>query len=231
MSGCPRVQIAGVLDVAEALLLARLGVDSVGLPLRLAVHPQDVGEAEAARIVAALPPGVRAVCITYETDPAAVAALCRDLGTDAVQLHADMTPAALTRLRALAPALYVIKSVIVPPAPDAAAVEALVSGALALCPHCDALLTDSSDPATGATGATGRTHDWAVSRRLARAVPLPLILAGGLNPGNVAAAVAAVSPAGVDAHTGVEDAAGRKDPALTAAFVRAARRALDRLPH
>jgi len=104
--------------------------------------------------------------------------------------------------------------------------EALVTQALALAPHSDALLTDSLDPATGATGATGRTHDWEASRRLALASPRPLIMAGGLTPDNVAAAVAAVRPAGVDAHTGLEDAAGRKDPALVADFVGAARAAL-----
>jgi phosphoribosylanthranilate isomerase len=223
VTGCPRVQIAGVLDLDEALMLARLGVDSVGLPLRLAVHAPDVGEAEAARIVAALPPGTGSVCITYETDPKAVAALCTALGVGAVQLHAAMAPAALAAVRARCPGLFVIKSVIVPPGPDAAALEALTAEGLALAAHCDALLTDTADPATGATGATGKTHDWDVSRRLAEVSPVPLVLAGGLCPANVREAIRAVRPAGVDAHTGVEGPDGRKDPALVAGFVAEAR--------
>lgn len=227
MRPCPRVQVAGVRDLDEALMLARLGVDSVGLPLRLAVHAPDVTEAQAARIVAALPPGLLAVCITYATDPVEVDALCRAVGTAAVQLHAPMPPAALAALRARRPDLYIIKSVIVPPAPEPALREALLAEARALAGHCDALLTDSLDPASGATGATGRVHDWGVSALLARACPLPLILAGGLGPDNVAAAVRAVRPAGVDAHTGLEDALGRKDPALVAAFAARARAALD----
>ncbi|MFW5837260.1 MAG: phosphoribosylanthranilate isomerase, partial [Desulfovibrionaceae bacterium] len=73
-----------------------------------------------------------------------------------------------------------------------------------------AFITDTFDPATGASGATGLTHDWSVSRRLVELSPRPVILAGGLGPDNVAAAVRAVRPAGVDAHTGLEDASGAK---------------------
>lgn len=223
MRPCPRIQVAGVHDPGEALALVRAGVDSVGLPLRLAVHAEDCGEAEAARIVAALPPDVLAVCITYATDPDEAAALCAALGVGGIQLHADLEPAALARLRALRPDLYVIKSLIVPPNPGPDGLRKLEDQAAALAPHCDALLTDTADPASGATGATGKTHDWAVSRRLAELSPRPLILAGGLHPGNVREAVLAVGPAGVDAHTGLEGPDGRKDPALVAAFVAEAR--------
>lgn len=218
MTACPRIQIAGARDRDEALLLARAGVDSVGFPLRLAVHAPDTTEDEAARIIAALPDAVLPVCITYATDPPEIDALCRKLGVPAVQLHADMPPRALAALKALRPDLYVIKSIIV--RADAVDLGAQVR---AQAPHCDAFLTDSHDPATGATGATGLTHDWETSRRLARTSPRPLILAGGLHPGNVRAAVAAVHPAGVDAHTGVEAPDGSKDFDLTAAFVREAR--------
>lgn len=223
MIPCPRIQIAGVHDPDEALLLARLGVDSIGLPLRLAVHAEDCTEAEAARIVSALPGGVAAVCITYLVEPAEVDALCASLGVGAVQLHADVQPAALAELRARRPDLFIIKSVVVHPDAGPAALRGLKRNALALAAHCDALLTDTADPATGATGATGKTHDWDVSRRLAEVSPVPLVLAGGLCPANVREAIRAVRPAGVDAHTGVEGPDGRKDPALVAGFVAEAR--------
>ncbi|MBU1002141.1 MAG: phosphoribosylanthranilate isomerase [Proteobacteria bacterium] len=228
---CPRIQIAGVLDREEALLLARLGVDSIGLPLRLAVHPEDISEAEAASIVHTLPGGVRAVLITYLTAPDEISALCDTLGVTCVQLHADMTAATLATLKATRPELYVIKSLIVPPAPDAKAMRRMEQRVLALAGHCDAFLTDTFDPSTGATGATGKVHDWAVSRRLAELSPLPLILAGGLNPDNVRQAILAVRPAGVDAHTGVESRDGRKDPVLVAAFVEQALAGFETLLH
>jgi phosphoribosylanthranilate isomerase len=85
-------------------------------------------------------------------------------------------------------------------------------------------LTDTFDPDTGASGATGKTHDWTVSRVLARKAGRPLILAGGLNPANVRQAILEVAPAGVDSHTGVEGPDGRKDRTLVERFVSEARR-------
>jgi phosphoribosylanthranilate isomerase len=64
-----------------------------------------------------------------------------------------------------------------------------------------------------------RTHDWGLSRRLVELSARPVILAGGLTPANVGQAISVVRPAGVDVHTGVEDATGRKDRARMLAFV------------
>ncbi len=102
--------------------------------------------------------------------------------------------------------------------------------ARAFAPSVDAFITDSFDPASGACGATGRVHDWAVSRMLAQSAGRPLILAGGLGPDNLAAAVAAVRPFGVDAHTGLEAPDGSKDPALCRRFASLARTLLARTP-
>ena len=91
-------------------------------------------------------------------------------------------------------------------------------------PFVDAYITDTHDPSTGADGATGKTHDWRISRELVKISPKPVILAGGLNPGNIQAAIAEVQPAGVDVHTGVEDDSGRKSSEKVAAFVAATRK-------
>jgi phosphoribosylanthranilate isomerase len=92
-----------------------------------------------------------------------------------------------------------------------------------LGPTVDAFITDTYDPATGADGATGMTHDWSLSRALVTRSDRPVILAGGLTPDNVRAAILAVGPAGVDVHTGVEGPDGRKDAARVRRFVAAAR--------
>ncbi len=91
----------------------------------------------------------------------------------------------------------------------------------------NAYITDTFDPATGATGATGKVHDWAVSHDLVALSPKPVIVAGGLTPNNVAAAIAATLAAGVDVHTGVEGPDGRKQADLVRAFLNAARQAFD----
>ena len=202
-------------------MVAACGATHVGLPLRLDFHAPDVDDAQARDIAAALRGLCRTVLITYQTDAAETLLLCRFLGVSGVQLHGRMPLAEVRALRAAAPELFIIKSLVIGRADEAA----LLTEARAHAPSVDAFLTDTFDPGTGASGATGCTHDWAVSRRLVQALPRPLILAGGLNPENVAEAVARVRPAGVDAHTGLEDASGAKDEARVRRFVARARAA------
>lgn len=227
MSGLRQIiQVAGVCSVDEALMLAVCGATHVGLPLRLAVHTPDTTEAQARDIVAALQGRAETVLITYLTDAEETLGLCRFLGVSGLQLHGAMPLGQVARLRQAAPQLFIIKSLVVGTAPEAE----ILACAEQHAPLVDAFLTDTFDPASGATGATGKVHDWAVSRRLAHALPRPLILAGGLAADNVASAILAVAPAGVDAHTGLEDTGGRKNETLVRRFVAEARRAFGSLP-
>jgi phosphoribosylanthranilate isomerase len=99
------------------------------------------------------------------------------------------------------------------------AVSANVEQAREYAPVADALLVDSRD-ATGA-GGTGEAHDWATARAIREAVDVPVIVAGGLTPENVAEAVRTVEPYAVDVSSGVERREGRKDHDAVAAFVEA----------
>ncbi len=210
-----------MIDRAEADLLVELGADWLGFPLRLAVHREDLSEADAARIVRALPSSTRAILITYLSDAASLVDLAQFLGVAAVQVHGDIAVSELARLRARAPRLLVVKSLVVRAGNEGELERTLVDAS----PHVDAFITDTFDAATGASGATGKTHDWDVSARLVAASTKPVILAGGLTSTNVAAAIARVRPAAVDVHTGVEGADGRKRRDLVEAFVAEARRA------
>jgi len=200
------VQIAGVIDEAEARLIEDCGVRYLGFPLRLPVHAEDLTEERAARIIRSLSPPSRAVLITYLEDAREIAEFRRALGTRIVQLHGDVDPRELRKLREIDPGLTVIKSLVIG-LHDAQTLEKTVT---ALRGFVDAFITDTFDPRTGASGATGKTHDWSVSRKLVETCGRPVILAGGLTPDNVRRAILEVRPAGVDAHSGVEDAAGRK---------------------
>jgi len=215
------VQIAGVIDLEEAQMLARCGVRYLGFPLRLPVQRPDLTEREAARIIERLEPPAQAVLITYLNDAGTIAAFCMELGVRIVQLHGNIGRHQLETLRALDPGLTVIKGLIVG-LQDDRALEAMLTE---LSPVVDAYLTDTFDPKTGASGATGRTHDWQVSRRLVELSDRPVILAGGLTPGNVRQAILEVQPSGVDAHSGLEDASGRKSREKVEAFVSEARAA------
>ncbi|CAM2006480.1 phosphoribosylanthranilate isomerase [Acanthopleuribacter pedis] len=223
--GPPMIQIAGVIDASEAAALVAAGVTYLGFPLRLAVHQPDCSEAEAARMIAGLPAGVHGVVITYLDQAEAILAFLDELGADAVQLHGPIQPIQLQRLREARPNLFIIKSLVIR--------RDNVSELLQQVQECalwvDAFITDTYDAASGASGATGKTHDWGVSRTLVTASPKPVILAGGLHPANVAEAIRQVRPAGVDVHTGVEAADGRKAMDKVTRFLGAARRAYQAL--
>ena len=221
----PPIQVAGIRSLAEAKMLADRGVTHLGYPLVLDHHDEDLPAAEVRKIVAAVGDAATHVLITYLTSPGEILELTRALGVRWVQLHAPMSAAALESLRALAPDLTIIKSVVF----GREDVEVTTAAALSWAPFVDWLITDTFDPDTGASGATGRTHDWALSAALARRSPRPVMLAGGLTPENVAQAITAVAPAGVDVHTGVEGPGGFKDPARVSAFVAASRAALEGL--
>ena len=215
----PPIQIAGVMDEREAELLVRLGATHLGFPLRLAVHAEDLSEEAAGGIIRGLPASCPGVLITYLEKADAIWEFCCQLGVRHVQLHGELSVVEATRLRTLGPDLFILKSLVVHPN-NGAQLEAIVR---ALELWVDAFITDTFDPRTGASGATGKTHDWSVSCRLVMLARKPVILAGGLRPDNVRAAIRRVRPAGVDVHTGVEGPDGRKDEQLVRQFVAEAR--------
>lgn len=219
------IQVAGVIDAEEAAMLLSAGVDWLGFPLRLPVHQEDLTEAEAARIIQSVIPAKRSVLITYLDRAAAISEFCRLLHCDIVQLHGNISTTELAALRKSDPSLFIIKSLVVKK-DNQSELENLLQRS---SPYVQAYITDTHDPLSGADGATGKRHDWAISRRLVQASRHPVILAGGLNPENVAEAIRVVQPAGVDVHTGLEDPDGRKDYQKTAAFVKNAREAFAKI--
>ncbi|CAM5611181.1 phosphoribosylanthranilate isomerase [Streptomyces canus] len=219
------VQVAGVIDAAEADMIIQQGADWLGFALRLPSGKDDIPEQDAAVIIKGLDAPHAGVLISYLTDAEEISDFCRELGVVAVQLHGDVETAQLRRLKEIRPDLFVLKSLVVKQ-DNAEELLKLVDDTHAFV---DMYITDTFDPRTGAKGATGLTHDWNVSAELVRRSPKPLMMAGGLNPENVGDAIRAVRPAAVDAHTGLEGPDGRKDRAKVAKFVAEARRAFDEI--
>jgi len=114
------------------------------------------------------------------------------VGASIIQIHGDIPVREMSRLRKINPNFTVIKSLIVKQENR----DALLSAVERWAPWVDVFITDPYDPLTGASGATGKTHDWEVSRVLVARSLKPVILAGGLNPDNVAPAIRAVRPWG-----------------------------------
>ena len=198
-----RVKVCGVTTPEDARMAAFAGADALGLNFHPA-SPRALRPTAAARIVAALPPFVQAVGLFVDPAPDQVEAALAETRLDCLQFHGDEPPALCRRF-----GLPYVKAVGVSAALDFDAFAARYADA-------HGLLLDASDGARH--GGTGRTFDWSLWPRSER----PLILAGGLTPDNVAAAVTATRPYAVDVASGVEgEAAGRKDPARLARFLRA----------
>ena len=212
-----RVQIAGVSSLEEALALERMGADALGFTVRLPGGIHDgLTEAKARSIIAVLPPFLACVAITYVDNARDAIDLCRGLGVAAIQLHGECPARELELLRAAAPHVKIIRVVHVTG-------EEALAGARRLERRVDALILDTYDAATGRGGATGKMHDWAISRRIVVLAQTPVILAGGLGPENVADAIRAVCPAGVDSKTKTDrPGSHRKDLGLVRRFHEAA---------
>ncbi|MEM9360369.1 MAG: phosphoribosylanthranilate isomerase [Pseudomonadota bacterium] len=220
------IHIAGVIDREEAELLISCGAKHLGFPLVLGHHKEDLTHDAAAAIVAEFGDQAEFFLITYLTRAEDIIDLCETLQVRGVQLHNEIATSEVARLRQLSPALHIIKSIIISPDAQTQHGEEIDQ----YSPNVDAFITDTHDPVTGATGATGKTHDWEISRHIVQISPRPVILAGGLNPGNVKAAIAQVRPAGVDVHTGIEGPDGRKDCSKTQRFIEQAREGYAELP-
>jgi len=215
-----RIKICGVTTASDAAAVAAAGADAVGLNF-CPTSPRAIDLATAREIVAALPPGVTKVGVFVDTPLEEVQTTAEALGLDLLQLHGDEPPECLA---ALAPR-RVMKAFRL----GAEGLPAVLAY-LAACRRLDALpeavLLDAYVP--GQHGGSGKTADWpAAAEYAARNDAPPLVLAGGLTPENVAAAIQAVRPAAVDTASGVESSPGVKDAVRVAAFIEATRAALE----
>jgi phosphoribosylanthranilate isomerase len=215
-----RLKVCCVESVEEARVAVALGASALGLVSAMPSGPGVIDEARIARIAAGVPPGVASFLLTSETSVPAIVAQQRRCRTNTIQVCDRLREGRLADLKAQLPGVRVVQVVHVE---DGAAVEE----AVAVAAEADAILLDSGRPGAPVKelGGTGRVHDWEVSARVRAAIaPVPLFLAGGLRPSNVADAIRAVGPFGIDVCSGVRTD-GRLDAGLLGDFVRAIARA------
>jgi len=186
------VKVCGITRQEDANLAAELGADALGF-IFWPGSPRFIDPHEARTIVRSLPPFVSAVGVFVDQPIDYVEEVASLVGLSAVQLHGNESIEYCLRIRH-----RVIK---------AASLEKHAADSLVELPRQMVLLLDAHDPTRH--GGTGRTVDWMAARRVAAS--RPAILSGGLTANNVAAALEAVQPYGVDVSSGVESAPGRKD--------------------
>ena len=210
-----RIKICCIESVDEARLAIRSGATAIGLVSEMPSGPGVIPEERIAEIVSAVAGEVETFLLTSQREPHAIVAQQRRTGASSLQLVDTLPSGGLEVLRSALPDIGLIQVIHVLD-------EASVELAVGVSPHCDALLLDSGSPngPVRELGGTGRVHDWSLSRRIVERTRGPVYLAGGLGPANVAEAIQAVRPSGVDLCSGVRTG-GRLDPNKLAAFFHA----------
>lgn len=202
--GVPRVKICGITNVEDALHASTCGADALGFVFYPG-SPRCVDPDQARRIIAELPPLLTTVGLFVNEPPVRIREIVEFCGLNAVQLHGDEEPSQCSY-----PPYRVIKALRLRQAMDAGVFSAY---------RVSALLLDAYSP--DKFGGTGQLCDW--DRAAEIASRHRVILAGGLDPDNVASAVGRVCPYGVDVSSGVEKQPGQKDPEKVARFIRMAK--------
>jgi phosphoribosylanthranilate isomerase len=208
-----RAKVCGITRETDLRTAVAAGADAIGVITDVPVETsREVDDDRAETLLAAVPPFVTGTLVTMPDSAEAAVRLVDRLEPDAVQVHGlDPRRVAALRRRVAVPVLAAVDADDAPEYADAV----------------DALVVDSLDEQGG--GGTGETHDWERTRELVADLDVPVILAGGLTPANVADAVRTVRPFAVDVASGVErdDEPGRKDTDAVRTFVRGSARALD----
>ena len=212
------IKICATTNLDDALVSIDAGANALGFIF--APSPRRITAETATGIIKALPPSVEKIGVVVNESPESLKRLAETTGLTGIQLHGDEPPEHLPEYRRALGLRKIIKTM---QAYEVLADPARLDAYLEQDANFDAILLDSGSPA--ARGGTGLTFNWSALLRFVEHIKerKSLIIAGGLNPSNVADAIRLFDPCGVDVVSGVELSTGKKDPAKLRAFIAAAR--------
>ena len=214
-----RIKICGIRNRTDLDAALSASPDAVGF-LVGQVHPSPdfILACTARRLARSLPPFVQPWLVTHLSRPEEVLDLAEAAAIPNIQLHGETTPEEVSAIRdALPPCAKLVRAVHPEP-------QDIFFEYADYVPFIDAFLIDTLNPRTGQVGGTGLVGNWTRAARFVQESPVPVILAGGLTPANVARAIERVRPYAVDVNTGVKAPSDRSESApLCRAFVKAAR--------
>ena len=214
------IQIYEINNSVEAKAIADMGADHLGVLVGKGRFPRELGFRQAKDIFSSLPSGARAVALSLSPDLADIMEVVEKTGPHILHIGTvleNILPADVLSLKSRFPGLAIMRAI---PVID----EQSIKAAKSYDGLVDWLLLDTYNKGETQIGAVGETHDWLISREIVASVEIPVILAGGLGADNVAGAIRAVRPAGVDSKTKTDKEAGTgKDLDKVKQFVEAAR--------
>ena len=217
------IKICATTSLDDALASVDAGAGALGFILT--ESPRRIAPEAAAAIIAALPPSIEKIGVVVNQTPDTLERLANDIDLTGLQLQGDEPAEQLPEYRRALGLRKIIKTL---QARELLAAPEVLDQYLRHSKSLDGILLDSGSLA--ARGGTGQTFDWKAALPLVERIKqhVPVIIAGGLNPANVADAIRLFNPCGVDVVSGVERAPGKKDAAKLRAFVAAARGAADK---
>jgi phosphoribosylanthranilate isomerase len=194
----PRVKICCIRSVEEATLAIECGASALGLVSQMPSGPGVISDQQIAEIAATVPPPIGTFLLTSRQNVSDIVAQHRFCRTNCIQICDHLTGGTHRELKDALPGISIVQVIHVAGAES-------VDEACAVAPHVDAILLDSGNQglAVKELGGTGKTHDWTLSRTIRESIGIPLFLAGGLTPENVAQAIREVGPFGLDLCSGV----------------------------
>jgi len=211
------VKICGIRTLDEAKKAVSYGVDALGFHVGEVKGSRSIVSSDTAHeIITKLPASIIPVLVTTSSKISDIEEIVKTIGARAVQFHDDATTKEISRFKKELPEIKAWKVIHVQD-------EMAIEDAKLFASVSDAILLDSASHRQGQIGGTGKTHDWEISAKIVRSISLPIILAGGLNPDNVADAIEKVHPYMVDVNSGVSRKNGTKDLDKVRAFIKRAK--------
>lgn len=205
-----RVKICGLMRSSDVQAAVNSGADAVGFVVASPSSPRNLTLAGARNLMRLAPVFIAKVAVTVADDTRTIHRICTGLNPNAVQFH-HHNRKIVKQIRKLHPEMELILA-------SAIRDETSLIIGKKTSVYADAVLADS--PGTTGMGGTGIAHNWELTAALRNEVyPRPLILAGGLTPANVQAAIRKVRPYAVDVSTGVEERVGVKDHLKISEFI------------
>jgi len=205
-----KIKVCGIMNQSDLAHAVIAGADAVGFVVEIDDSRHSISAGQAADLISRVPIYTKSVAVIAPVDVDEAVRLATQTKADVLQVHGSLAPKDLAELKS-----RVHQKLIAAVAANKGGKEAMRFGMVV-----DAILLDTM--VNGKLGGTGSVHDWDLSAEIVRSLKVPVILAGGLHPGNVAAAIEKVRPYAVDVSSGLETD-GKKDPQKILSFIREAR--------
>jgi phosphoribosylanthranilate isomerase len=209
----PRIKICCINSINEAKLAISFGASAIGLVGKMPSGPGPIEDKLIASIIKTVPPPIATFLLTSETTAENIIAHQQRVHSSTIQIVDALTERNYKQIREQLPSIKLVQVIHVID-------ESSVGEAIELSEEVDALLLDSGNPklTIKELGGTGRVHNWDLSKEIVRQSKVPVFLAGGLNPTNLAAAIETVQPFGIDVCSGLRTDGNLDEEKLDAFF-------------